>query len=333
MKKNNLYLDLDNVICDSDKVVRSLIKKHLKITAGKKDITNFNYWEALGFDKKLEEPIWTEFHDSSCFLVKPIESSINALRRIILYTNIHILTSRKESAKAITNKWLKKYSIPHNTLEFVDESNKINLVLNSKNKLLVEDRGETVDYIAKTGKKVILYDNPWNKKFEHKNIIRLKNWKSIYLYISKFECYAKSLYELHQILFEKAVGALQNSYSPYSKYKVGAAVMTIDGNIFTGCNIENVAFSPTICAERTSIFKAVSEGYKKGDFFAISIASRNSNEKEDFATPCGVCRQVMLEFSDPAFPLQISTRDNKKGLKIRSINDYLPHSFNEFNKF
>ena len=242
MIKNNLYLDLDNVISDSDKVVRSLIKKHLNITASKKDITNFNYWEALGFDKKLEEPIWTEFHDSSCFLAKPIESSIDALRRISLYTDIHILTSRNESSKEITYKWLKKYRIPHSTIEFVNESDKINLVLNFKNKLLVEDRGETVNYIARTGKKVILFDNPWNNKFEHKNIIRLKNWKSIYLYISKFECYAKSLYELHKILFEKAVGALQNSYSPYSKYKVGAAVMTIDGNIFTGCNIENVAF-------------------------------------------------------------------------------------------
>lgn len=98
-------------------------------------------------------------------------------------------------------------------------------------------------------------------------------------------------------LIQAALDARKYSYSPYSGYRVGAALLAADGTVYTGCNIENAAFSPTICAERTAFFKAVSEG--KREFCAIAIAGSPDGEVAQFSWPCGVCRQVMAEFCDP----------------------------------
>lgn len=96
-------------------------------------------------------------------------------------------------------------------------------------------------------------------------------------------------------LMRRAIAARENSYSPYSHFSVGAALLCSDGEVYTGCNIENRAYGPTNCAERTAFFKAVSEG--KREFAAIAIAG--GEEELMWCYPCGVCRQVMAEFCDP----------------------------------
>ena len=93
-------------------------------------------------------------------------------------------------------------------------------------------------------------------------------------------------------LVEKAFTMLEYSYVPYSKFPVGAALLLKDGTVITGCNVENAGYSPTNCAERTAVFKAVSEGHRD-DWTAIAIAGRG----EDYCWPCGSCRQMLYEFS------------------------------------
>lgn len=100
--------------------------------------------------------------------------------------------------------------------------------------------------------------------------------------------------ETIQSLIHKAMDMLTFSYAPYSSFKVGAALLSKSGEIYGGCNIENAAYSPTNCAERTAFFKAVSEGEK--DFTAIAIVGGKNGEVTDYCPPCGVCRQVMREF-------------------------------------
>ena len=121
-----------------------------------------------------------------------------------------------------------------------------------------------------------------------------------------------------KILIEKALDARNNAYAPYSEYKVGACILTSNGNYFTGCNIENASYGATNCAERTATFKAVSEGDKK--FYAIAIVGgRDSDGIVSYAYPCGVCRQVLREFSDPAEMIVIvakSTDDYKEYTQI-----------------
>lgn len=100
-----------------------------------------------------------------------------------------------------------------------------------------------------------------------------------------------------KLLIKKAFEARKYSYSPYSHYQVGAALLAENGNIYTGCNIESATYSPTNCGERTAFFKAISEGVK--DFRAIAIVGAMEGTKDgefDYAPPCGVCRQVMAEF-------------------------------------
>ena len=99
-------------------------------------------------------------------------------------------------------------------------------------------------------------------------------------------------------LIKIATDAMNYSYSPYSGFKVGAALLTESGNVFTGCNIENSAFSPTLCAERVAFSKAVSDGEKK--FSKIAIVGGKDGKIENLCPPCGVCRQVMREFCDPS---------------------------------
>lgn len=103
-----------------------------------------------------------------------------------------------------------------------------------------------------------------------------------------------------QALIKKALEARQQAYAPYSGFGVGAALLTADGTVYTGCNIENAAFTPTNCAERTAFFKAISDG--KRDFCAIAVAGGPLKGQIDaYCTPCGVCRQVMAEFCTKEF--------------------------------
>lgn len=120
-------------------------------------------------------------------------------------------------------------------------------------------------------------------------------------------------------LIEKADSARKFAYAPYSGFKVGAALLSADGTVYTGCNIENAAYGPTNCAERTAIFKAVSEGRR--DFTAIAVIS----DSEDFTAPCGVCRQVMAEFCGPDFKILMC---NRKGeYQTVSLAELLPRAF------
>jgi len=97
-------------------------------------------------------------------------------------------------------------------------------------------------------------------------------------------------------LVRLAIAAREFSYSPYSNFKVGAALLTKTGKIYTGCNIENASYSPSNCAERTAFFKALSEGEK--NFEAIAIVGGHKDKGLEICAPCGVCRQVMMEFCD-----------------------------------
>ncbi|MDO4453129.1 MAG: cytidine deaminase [Eubacteriales bacterium] len=103
--------------------------------------------------------------------------------------------------------------------------------------------------------------------------------------------------DIEKELVKAAYEAQQYSYSPYSGFEVGVALLGKNGKIYRGCNIENAAYSPSNCAERTAFFKAVSEGCR--EFEAIAIVGNKKGERGDFCPPCGVCRQVMAEFCDP----------------------------------
>ena len=115
-----------------------------------------------------------------------------------------------------------------------------------------------------------------------------------------------------------AVTMLDRAYCPYSHFAVGAALECADGTVFTGCNIENAAFSPTICAERTAVAKAVSEGHT--DFVRIAIAGRSA----DFCVPCGVCRQVLREFAPG---IEVICLNGKGEEQVFTLSELLPHSF------
>ena len=117
-------------------------------------------------------------------------------------------------------------------------------------------------------------------------------------------------------LIKEAESTRAKAYAPYSKFQVGAAIITKDGKIFTGCNVENLSYGLTICAERVAVFKAVSEGHT--DFEAIAISS--SSEKPTF--PCGACRQVLAEFGNMSVYLANDP-------KTYSLSDLLPNSFDK----
>ena len=117
-------------------------------------------------------------------------------------------------------------------------------------------------------------------------------------------------------LYQQAIKAMEYSYSPYSNYKVGAALLTRSGRVFLGCNIENAGYTASVCGERTAIFKAVSEGER--DFVAIAVVTANAG------APCGVCRQVMREFA-PNLTVIIGNTEGQ--YKVLTLPDLLPHSF------
>ena len=130
--------------------------------------------------------------------------------------------------------------------------------------------------------------------------------------------------ELIEELIEKAIDMMSFSYTPYSHFKVGAALLAENGNIYTGCNIENAGLSATNCAERTAFFKAVSSGVK--DFKAIAIVGGREGVLTQMTGPCGVCRQVMMEFCDPV-SFQIILAVSKEEYKIYTLEELLPLGF------
>lgn len=129
-------------------------------------------------------------------------------------------------------------------------------------------------------------------------------------------------------LIELALKARLNSYSPYSNYSVGAALITDSDKVFTGCNIENSSYGATNCAERTTIFKAVSEGEKRIKMIAI-VGGPHDDDPDNlsgYAYPCGICRQVMREFADPN-ELKVIIAKSINEYKEFTLNELLPESF------
>ena len=122
-------------------------------------------------------------------------------------------------------------------------------------------------------------------------------------------------------LMELAIAAREQAYAPYSRFLVGAALLCSDGRVYTGCNIENAAYTPTNCAERTAFFKAVSDGAR--EFTAIAVAGGKTGELT-LCTPCGVCRQVMAEFCRPDFRVVMG---DGVGVFSTTLADLLPMAF------
>ena len=124
-------------------------------------------------------------------------------------------------------------------------------------------------------------------------------------------------------LISLAITAMDKAYAPYSRCKVGAALLCKDGTVYTGCNIENAAYSPTNCAERTAIFKAVSEGHR--EFAAIAVCGGKDGVLSGTFPPCGVCRQVLREFCGDDFPIYLA--DGTGNFATYTLSQLLPNSF------
>ncbi|MDO5425107.1 MAG: cytidine deaminase [Eubacteriales bacterium] len=130
--------------------------------------------------------------------------------------------------------------------------------------------------------------------------------------------------KLIETLIETATAQLAFSYVPYSHFHVGAALLAKNGEIYTGCNIENAGYTPSNCAERTAFFKAVSEGVR--EFSAICVVGGKDGVLTEFAPPCGVCRQVMMEFCDPeTFEIVLAT--DTEHYQIFKLKEILPMGF------
>ena len=125
-------------------------------------------------------------------------------------------------------------------------------------------------------------------------------------------------------LIDTAIQQLKFSYAPYSNFKVGAALLAKNGTVYTGCNIENAAFTPTNCAERTAFFKAVSEGVH--EFGAICIVGGKEGILTEYAAPCGVCRQVMMEFCNPD-TFQVILALDKAHYDVYTLRELFPQGF------
>ena len=130
--------------------------------------------------------------------------------------------------------------------------------------------------------------------------------------------------DINEVLVKAAIDTTKYAYVPYSNFKVGAAILAENGKIYTGCNIENASYSPTNCAERTAIFKAVSEGVTK--FKKIAVVGGPNGNLENYCPPCGVCRQVISEFADEDFELILGTSENTYAV-YNFFEEVLPLSF------
>ena len=128
-----------------------------------------------------------------------------------------------------------------------------------------------------------------------------------------------------QDLIRRAMKAREYSYSPYSNFSVGAAILSESGKIYTGCNIESACYTPTICAERVALFKAVSEGERKFKMLALVGGPKNGEKKtEEIVSPCGVCRQMLYEFGKD---LKVVMADNEEKYEVRMLEELLPYGF------
>lgn len=127
-------------------------------------------------------------------------------------------------------------------------------------------------------------------------------------------------------LMKLAEEARLMAYAPYSNFLVGAALLTASGKVYTGCNVENAAFTPTNCAERTAFFKAVSEGER--EFVAIAVVGGKRGSEPSFCSPCGVCRQVMAEFCKGDFRVILGNSD---GVEVHTLAELLPLTFGKGN--
>lgn len=129
-------------------------------------------------------------------------------------------------------------------------------------------------------------------------------------------------------LIDTALAQLEFSYAPYSGFNVGAALLAKNQAVYTGCNIENAAYTPTNCAERTAFFKAVSEGVR--DFEAICIVGGKNQKATGYTAPCGVCRQVMMEFCHPK-TFKIILAIDRENYRVYTLEDMLPQGFGPAN--
>lgn len=130
-------------------------------------------------------------------------------------------------------------------------------------------------------------------------------------------------------LLEEAKKARLKAYTPYSNFKVGAALLTKSGKVYLGCNIENATYTPTNCAERTAFFKAVSEGEREFEKIAI-VGAKDGEDANVMCSPCGVCRQVMMEFCDPK-EFQIILANGKNTCRVMTLEELLPCGFSSSN--
>ena len=126
-------------------------------------------------------------------------------------------------------------------------------------------------------------------------------------------------------LVRLALEAREMAHAPYSHFKVGAALLTEDGKVYKGCNIENAGYTPTNCAERTAFFKAISEGEKRFSSIAI-VGGKDSANSLDYCAPCGVCRQVMMEFCDPK-TFEIIVAKSLSEYKVMTLEEMFPMGF------
>lgn len=126
-------------------------------------------------------------------------------------------------------------------------------------------------------------------------------------------------------LMELAKEATKNSYSPYSKFRVGAALLCKDGSVFLGCNIENASFGATNCAERTAIFSAIANGNR--EFSMIAVVGTSDGKITSYTPPCGICRQVLSEFCGKDFKIILS---NGNEIKVLTMEEILPFPFDKF---
>ena len=130
-------------------------------------------------------------------------------------------------------------------------------------------------------------------------------------------------------LLEEEKKARLKAYTPYSNFKVGAALLTKSGKVYLGCNIENATYTPTNCAERTAFFKAVSEGEREFEKIAI-VGAKDGEDANVMCSPCGVCRQVMMEFCDPK-EFQIILANGENTCRVMTLEELLPCGFSSFN--
>ena len=130
-------------------------------------------------------------------------------------------------------------------------------------------------------------------------------------------------------MLEEAKKARLKAYTPYSNFKVGAALLTKSGKVYLGCNIENATYTPTNCAERTAFFKAVSEGEREFEKIAI-VGAKDGEDANVMCSPCGVCRQVMMEFCDPK-EFQIILANGENTCRVMTLEELLPCGFSSSN--